>query len=489
MDNILLYYNVRYGNGSIVQDCRRQYFFKAKWKRFHNNIIEGLTMKAFKKVAAMVMALTMAGGAFALAGCGGDEDGDTDELKVVKVWVHKSAQEDEGMVYAALAEQFNNEDFKTTDGRDIQVRIEFKNSPDVLQSSINAEVMTGGLPDIVAVDAPNIAAYANSGIIINIKDYISQDSLNDYVDSVIEQSTINGGLYALSGQDAPVGLYYNKELLSSVGYDESDIGTIENPWTWDDLKSAMQTLKAAGKEYKINLRTGFGGDEGNMYLYSSLVYSAGGSFCDANGKTSGHLNSDQSVKGIQMLEWFFSGSKSEPWYYDGSNVDAFPQGIVAFEIYGPWEIENINSTYADFSGKYGIMPVPVYVEGQTKGSVTSGCGSWGFGVTNSAKDPQAAAQVVEYFTNAAASEMMYDAIGTFPTHKSSYANNQDFSSGAAKSLADIMQTVATPRPKTDNYAKITTAFADIIEYMQTKYGAADYDLRGYINQQVAIADA
>ena len=144
-------------------------------------------MKAYKKIAATVLSLVMAGSAFAFAGCGsGDDSGDTDEVKVVRIWVHKSAAEDEGMVYQALADQFNAEDFKTEDGRDIQVRLEFKNSPDVLQNSINAEVVAGGLPDIVAVDAPNIAAYAQSRILVDISDYISEESLNDYVDSVVE---------------------------------------------------------------------------------------------------------------------------------------------------------------------------------------------------------------------------------------------------------------------------------------------------------------
>lgn len=59
------------------------------------------------------------------------------------------------------------------------------------------------------------------------------------------------------------------------------------------------------------------------------------------------------------------------------------------------------------------MPMPVYYDGTTKGTVAAGCGSWGFGVTRNAKDVQAAATVVEYFTSAESSEMMYSAIGTF----------------------------------------------------------------------------
>lgn len=52
-----------------------------------------------------------------------------------------------------------------------------------------------------------------------------------------------------------------------------------------------------------------------------------------------------------------------------------------------------------------------------------------------------------------------------------------------------MEEAATPRPKTSNYAKITTAFANVIEYIQVSYGNSDYNLQAYIDQQAATADA
>ena len=450
------------------------------------------TSNFFKKLFAIAFVAVLALTSTVFTACTPDDTDpeENDEVKIVKVWVHKSEAEDEGMVYSAIAESFNDQKFKTQDGRTIKMRLEFKNSAETLATSIEAEVLTGGLPDIVAVDAPNVAAYANDGILQSIDEYVTADEKADYVDSVINQGTINGKLYALSAMDAPTGLYYNKDLLKQVGYTDADFGTVENPWSWKDLMEAMQTLKDAGLAYKTKLNLGFGGNEGLMYLYSSLVYSAGGDFNGADEKVNGHLNSAASIKGIKSIEPMFKADDDgELWYYNGSNTDALANGEVAFEIYGPWNIASIKKSYASFVNSYDIMPVPVYEdENGVKGATVAGCGSWCFGVTPRAKDLYSAAVAVKYLTNAFSSELLYQSIGTFPTHKSSLNNLNEFNSGALKSLSTILQNAATPRPKMSNYPKLSDGYQAILSYMETMYGTAEYDLEGYIQTQVDAID-
>ncbi len=445
-------------------------------------------MKNFGKlvITGLVLLLSF----FVFIGCKPAEDEDTDEVKVIKVWVHKSEAEDEGMVYSTIAELFNEQQFKTADGKRIlKMKLEFKNSSDTLQTAINAEILSGGLPDIVAVDAPNIAAYADAGILAPIDQYLTSDITSSYVDSVIEQSTIDGKLYALSGMDAPTGMYFNKELLKQVGYEEADFGTVTNPWSWLDVMEAMVALKAANLEYRIKLNLGFGGDEGVMYLYSSLLYSAGGSFFGTNEVVDGALNSANSIKGIKILEMFFApDGDGESWVYNGSNTDALAGGECAFEIHGPWNISTIKKNYNSFIPNYGIMPMPVFAEGTAKGTPVAGCGSWGFGVTVNSSDPASAAIAVAYLTGTTGSQLMYESIGTFPTHKALLTDLTEFQTGALGSLATILTEIATPRPKMVNYPKVSSSYSKIIEYIETMYGTSEYDLEDYIDTQVAQID-
>lgn len=444
-----------------------------------------------KKIFSSLLVFSSVFSCFALTGCGGNEEDENNATtKVVKVWVHKSEAEDEGMVYSAIAELFNEAGYKTADGKDLKVKLEFKNSSDTLSTAIQAEILSGGLPDIVAVDSPNIAAYADTGILADINSYVSAEEKGTYVDSVIEQSTYNGGLYALSAMDAPTGMYYNADILKQVGYSDSDFGTVTNPWSWVDTMEAMKKLKEKGLPYQIKLNLGFGGDEGIMYLYSSLVYSAGGDFVGPDGKVEGHLNSAKSIAGIRMLEPFFEVQEdSSSWLYNGSNTDALAAGECAFEIYGPWGVSSIKKNYASFVNSYGIMPMPVYEDKDgNKGVAVAGCGSWGFGVTTHSNDVESAATVLKYLTGEVATELLYQSIGTFPTNKNVLANSQDFQTGQLSQLANILENCATPRPKLVNYPQLSAQYSNIIESIETLYGTSDYDLEGFINNCITQID-
>ena len=130
-----------------------------------------------KKLFSSLLVLSSVCSAFTLVGCkGGNSDEGNATTKVVKIWVHKSEAEDEGMVYSAIADLFNEAGYKTADGtKDLKVKLEFKNSSDTLSTSIQAEILSGGLPDIVAVDSPNIAAYADTQILADISSYVTEE--------------------------------------------------------------------------------------------------------------------------------------------------------------------------------------------------------------------------------------------------------------------------------------------------------------------------
>lgn len=434
-------------------------------------------MKGFRKAMVVAAAAVVAVSAAGFAACGETSE-DTDTLKVIKMWTHLSPETPEGSVYQALADQFNEEGHETESGQKIEVRLEQKGNAGNLSTAIAGNRKS--LPDIVTVDSPDIANQVRTRILTDITDYVSADEKADYVSTVIEQGTIGGKLYALSAMDAPTALYYNKSIVTKTVLEAAGVGdyaTLENPWTWDDLIKVMSYLKTSGATAEIKaaagvkLNIGFGDNEGPMYLYSSLVYSAGGDFCDESGKVVGHMDSDKALNGIRMLEPIFR----DKYLNDGGqNADIFPQGGVAFEIHGPWEMNNIAKNYSSF--QYGIMPMPVYND---NGKVVAGCGSWCMGVTSGAKNVQAAAEVVKYFTSAFASETFYNAIGTFPTHVSSFNNLDDFKNdGPQKTLSQIFTTAAVSRPRVEKYTKLRDAYHDLIDFMQQQCGeGGDYGLK------------
>lgn len=414
------------------------------------------------------------------------------KTEIITVWVHKSSEEPEGKVYKQLATNFNKAGIKNSAGSTLRVNMEFYGS--TLDTKVTGALLTNGLPDVLAVDSPDITANVYNNILVDFSSQVSEEEKNDYVTSVLEQSTIDGKLYALSGMEAPGGLYYNKKALESVGYTESDFGTLENPWSWKDVKNAMVKLKNAKKAYKIKLNLGFGTD-GYMYLYSPLVYSAGATF-GSDGSVEAALTSDKAVAGIQQFEMFFDKeglSDGESWSYSGSNEYAFLQEAddVAFEIYGPWHLSSLKQGNYTIADHYGIMPMPVYEDasGNKSKIVSTPCGSYGFGVTRDNKSLENSAAVVKYLTGKDASEMMYNAIGTFPTHKSSLSTLTDLQTGAAKSLNDYLNANTITRPKMTKYPMLKAAYQEVLSYIKNKNSlGSSYNLKNKISQEMRAVD-
>lgn len=99
-----------------------------------------------KRLTNLLLACVLALSLFGFAACSknGDELEDTADVKVVKVWLHKSEAEPEGRIYRTIADMFNEKKLHTKDGRTIMMSLEFKNSSDALDSSINGELLGGG---------------------------------------------------------------------------------------------------------------------------------------------------------------------------------------------------------------------------------------------------------------------------------------------------------------------------------------------------------
>ena len=112
----------------------------------------------------------------------------------LSIWVHSIEDTEEGQAYKESVETFN----EAYDGKYF-ADIEFvprNDSGGGYSDKVNASVMAGGLPDVLTVDGPNIAAYAANGIIQPLAD-LTEEEESEYLPSIIEQGTVNDELYAL----------------------------------------------------------------------------------------------------------------------------------------------------------------------------------------------------------------------------------------------------------------------------------------------------
>jgi fructooligosaccharide transport system substrate-binding protein len=449
-------------------------------------------MKQFRKSILTLASLFVL--ASMLTSCGGESLESIDPLnpgtKVIQVWVHKNETEDEGKIYKQIQTNFNNAGIKSPNGQTLKMSMTFWGT--TLESKIDASLLTGGLPDIVAVDSSDVAAKVYNNVIVPFGEHITEEVKDSYVDSVIGQGTIDDKLYFLSAMEAPGGLYYNKKMLREVGYTDEQFGNLDSPWSFKDVHDAQKVLKAAGKPYQIALNVGFGTD-GHMYLYSPLVYTAGATFGTEN-NVAAALTTPQAVAGIAQLERFYLKeglTSNESWVYSGTSDSAFASEQVPFQIHGPWDARRIAKADSNLKNEYGIMPFPVYENksGVKSNILASPNGSFGFGITKDSRDVGAAAVALTYLTGEVASEMMFNAIGTFPTHKSLLNEMDVFKSGPEKELADFLKVNTFTRPKMVKYPMLKDAYGEVLDYIKNiNTLGASYDLAKHIQDQMSRVD-
>lgn len=163
----------------------------------------------------------------------------------------------------------------------------------------------------------------------------------------LEQSIVDGVVWAVPDLASARAMYYNKDILEAAG--------VEVPTTWEELTAACEAIKAYNPEiypWGVDMTT----DEGQA-CFAYYIWNNGGDFTDAEGNWT--LNSAENVAAIEYIVGLVNSglTNSDPateTRYD--NQDMFGAGKVAMMI-GP----NSIPTYCAEGGyevNYGVASIP-----------------------------------------------------------------------------------------------------------------------------------
>ena len=156
-----------------------------------------------------------------------------------------------------------------------------------LYTVVSTRISNNNAPDILNIDV--FADYANEGLLLPVSDYCPEDLYQDFFPSFIEQSVIDGTVWAVPDLASARAMFYNEELLKEAGVEKV-------PETWAELEDASQAiLDAFGGEvypWGVDMTT----DEGQA-AFAYYVWGNNGGFVDENGEWA--LNSDANVEAIQ----------------------------------------------------------------------------------------------------------------------------------------------------------------------------------------------
>lgn len=278
------------------------------------------------------------------------------------------------------------------------------------------------LPDVFYIPDYEFMQWADSGKLMPLDDYITQEEINSMWDLSTEMYRYDsnalklgqGKLYGLPKDLGPYALVYNKDLLKKIIADNNlDISLPDPnvPMTWSQFTDYLQKITI-----KDSSVFGIG-----YYELMAAVYSNNANFFDDDVKKE-KISDKNFIDAVQFIADLSLKYGVAPSADQQSSQNAFQrflnQGCV-FTFMGPWDCKQF---WNDLTFEFDLMPTPV---GPAEGAKsTSWVGSVAYCISNKSKKKNAAVRLAKFLACSETSNIMNYQLGQAIPNVKEYAENQ-----------------------------------------------------------------
>ncbi len=366
--------------------------------------------------------------------------GQVPQTEVLQIWSHQG-QEAENRAMREIVAAFN----EAHAGLGIRATIDF--FPDYQYTErLSIAAAAGDMPDVFGVDGPTVAQFVDGGLLLPLAEYFSDEELDDFLDTIIEQGSIDGQLYTLGAFDSALVLYYDRVIFEEAGIEPPPFG---EAWDWETFLAACQQLKDHGI-LPVSLHMDITADEWYTYAFSPLIWSGGGDLIDVEGNRINEvLNSAENVRTLSAWQALFDegfASRSP------RNPNPFGAGESAMDWNGHW----MARSHLEAKGqRLGVMPLPQIGE-----YAAAACGSWSWAIASTTAKPDTAALWVRWITDPETGILpLVSAGGAVPSRQSAFELFPQYEEEPFRLFRELLESHGRPRPQTPLYPNLTQHFA------------------------------
>ncbi|WP_331715011.1 ABC transporter substrate-binding protein [Auraticoccus cholistanensis] len=327
----------------------------------------------------------------------------------------------------------------------------------------NAETQ-GSEYTILSMDVVWTAEFAANQYV----DPLPQDKidLTGFLQPTIDSATYFNQLYAVPTTSDGGLLYYRSDWLEEAG--------LEPPTTYDEMKTACETIKAEVDEAAD--ADCYGGQhqkyEGLTVNISEAVDGAGGHITDDSGQPT--ANSPEAVAGLTwMRDAFADGTipQAALTWTEEEGRQAFQDGKLIFHRNWPY-VYNLASE-SDIAGKFAVAPLP-----GLNGPGISSLGGHNWAISKFAENKGTALDFMIWLASEEVQKSNALATSQAPTREALYSDPELIEKYPYMETLKASIETARPRPKVVNYGDVTLAIQD----------ATYSTLQGNTEPQAAFAD-
>ncbi|MGF1461195.1 MAG: ABC transporter substrate-binding protein [Leptolyngbyaceae cyanobacterium] len=339
-----------------------------------------------------------------------------------------------------LADQFEeaNPDIKI----DI---VEGPNAADNVENLYTTSFLLGDSPyDLVYSDVVWIPKLAAAGWLSDLSDRVDEATLSAFLDADVAAGRYQSGLYRMPFRSAMGMLYYRTDLLDEIG--------AAPPETFDELIQASQTIQETtdvpygyvwqGLQY-----------EGLITNFVEIIAGYGGFWVNPDTLEVG-LDSEAGIQAVDFMRQVIDQGITPTGvtnYLEEDSLRVFENGNAVFLRNWPYVWAEANKEGSPVQDKIALKPM-VHAAGASPAACLGG---WGFGISATTPHPEAAWQVVEYFTSEAAQKQFAQEFSYVPSRRALFTDADILGKFPHyEQLLEVAETTV-PRPPVGQYAQIS----------------------------------
>ncbi|KOO50707.1 sugar ABC transporter substrate-binding protein [Priestia koreensis] len=370
----------------------------------------------------------------ALSGCSSSSSSDASDQNTITVW----GMGEEAKSLPKIAAQFEKENPKI----DVKVQaIPWGTAHDKLLTAVASK--SG--PDVVQMGTTWMPEFASANALMDLTPYLKKhpelDAAN-YFDGAIETTKFDEKVVGVPWYIDTRVLFYRKDLLKKVGYDQP-------PKTWDELYDAAKKLRDRGKgKYGISL------DPKEQSLSFMFARQNGSELISDKNKPL--FNQKEFVDAVSYLNSFYKDDLA-PTDLGMDAVQSFRgDAIVPMFISGPWMIKLINDQAPELKGKWATAVLPA------KENNLSVLGGSNLSVFQYTKKKDASLKFIAYMNKPETQLKWKEMTNTLPSTKKAWEDPSLKDDPIYKVIGEQMD-AAKPVPVIKQYESIAQAYIKSFE--------------------------
>jgi multiple sugar transport system substrate-binding protein len=322
--------------------------------------------------------------------------------------------------------------------------------------AIQAATLSGGLPDVIMLDGPNMASVAWAGTIQPIGDLLDPAIVEDLLPAIKAQGTYGpeGEFYFVSPYDSGTILWGNKALLEKAGVRIP--ATVEDAWTREEMTEALEKLAALPEiEWPLDVKMNYGAGEWMTYGFAPFAQSNGGDIIDRETwMADGTINSEANVATLTTLQDWNKAGYIVP--ASAGDNKFYGEKTAALSWVGNWMWPAHREGLGD---DLVLIPPPVFGDA---GPVSAN-GGWGWAVPSSSTNLEDIKVFLNYAMSSEQVAAYADTTGYVPSRTSAIPLSETYGAGGAGELfAKLAECCAIVRPVHPAYPVITNAWATAV---------------------------